>query len=133
MSEKRTVKIKICGTEYVLKGDSDPQYMQDLASYVDEKMRELGSKPNSQMHRVAILAAFTIADELFKARRALDSDRQRFDQSARRAAQLDLKVQEALAESNKAPEPEPLAMEEAATEVLDFPTFTKPEEIPEGE
>lgn len=121
MSDKQTVKIKIFGTDYVLKGDSDPEYMQDLARYVDTKMRELGAAANAPVQRVAILAAFTIADELMKARRALDTDRQRFDQAARLAAQMDLKVQEALAEASKPHEPGPMMMEEALPELPDGP------------
>ena len=100
MAEKNSVRIKIFGAEYVLKGDSDPVAMQELANIVDARMRELGVPGTAQTHRVAILAAFYFADELMKSRRALDAERQRFDQAARSAAGFDLKLQGILHEAD---------------------------------
>jgi cell division protein ZapA len=120
MPEKKVVKIKIFGVEYVLKGDADPEAMQDLARLVDEKMRELGQPGTSQTHRVAILAAFHFADELVKARKALDQERQRYDQAARSAASLDLKLQGVLNERDKSEEAaKGLMFEESQPELLD--------------
>lgn len=119
MGEKRTVDISILGQKYTLRGDSDPDYMQELASQLDARMREL-SKPGDPIHRVAILSAFILMDELSKARRALDAERQRFDSAARSAAQIDLKLQAVLEEAAR-PEPpvaQPLLMEEQP-EILD--------------
>src|ERR1019366_1621270 len=101
MNEKHTLRIKIFGVEYVLKGESDPAHMQELASLVDAKMRELGQPGGVQTHRVAILAAFHLADELTKAKRALDAERQRFDQAARNAARLDIRLQSVLNERDE--------------------------------
>jgi cell division protein ZapA len=119
MGEKRSVEISILGQKYTLRGDSDPAYMQDLASQVDARMREL-SKPGDPIHRVAILTAFILMDDLAKARRALDAERQRFDSAARTAAQIDLKLQSALEEASR---PEPQAVQamvmEEQPEILD--------------
>jgi cell division protein ZapA len=119
MNQKNVVRIKIFGVEYVLKGDADPEAMQELAKVVDEKMRELGQPGSAQTQRVAILAAFHFADELKKARRALDAERQRYDQAARSAARLDLRLQGVLNERDESEEKGGLSVEEAQPELLD--------------
>jgi cell division protein ZapA len=119
MAEKKSVEVSIWGQKYNLRGDSDPAYMQDLAAQVDARMREIG-KQGDPVHRVAILTAFILMDDLSKARRLLDSERQRFDAAARSAAQIDLRLQAALEEAARAePAPQqPLLMEEQP-EILD--------------
>ena len=120
MADKKVIRIKIFGVEYVLKGDADPEVMQDLAKVVDEKMRELGQPGSAQTHRVAILAAFHFADELMKSRRALDAERQRFDNAARNAARLDIRLQGVLNERDESEEAaKSLIFEEAQPELLD--------------
>lgn len=119
MADKKSVEISILGQKYTLRGDSDPEYMQSLAAQVDSRMREL-SKPGDPIHRVAILTAFILMDDLAKARRALDGERQRFDAAARTAASIDLKLQSALEEASR-PDPlpvQPMVMEEQP-EILD--------------
>lgn len=105
MGEKKSVEVNIWGQKYNLRGDSDPAYMQDLAAQVDARMREIG-KQGDPIHRVAILTAFILMDDLSKSRRALDAERQRFDGAARTAAQIDLKLQAVLEEASR---PEPAA------------------------
>lgn len=120
MAEKNVVRIKIFGVEYVLKGEADPVAMQELAKIVDEKMREMGQPGTAQTHRVAILAAFHFADELMKARKALDNERLRYDQAARSAAKLDLRIQGVLNERDESEEAaRGLIFEEAQPELLD--------------
>lgn len=58
------------GREYRIRGAADEGYVQEVARYVDTKLREVSqatSLPASD--RVAILAAINIADELFQLRR----------------------------------------------------------------
>ena len=65
-----SVDVDIFGGVYNVKGDADPEYVRKLARYVDEKMRTLARKsPNAQGHKVAVLAALNIADELFRQKR----------------------------------------------------------------
>ena len=63
------LKVNIYGTDYPIKGDTDTEYIQRVASYVDGKMREVerASSVKSAL-KVAILAALNIADELFQER-----------------------------------------------------------------
>jgi cell division protein ZapA len=67
MPEAESVKVDIFGKTYTLKGDADPEYVQEIAAFVDERMREVaGSAPTISISKVAILAAVNIADELFR-------------------------------------------------------------------
>eukprot|EP01156_Anaeramoeba_ignava_P011595 Anaeramoba_ignava/a484068_26.p4 GENE.a484068_26~~a484068_26.p4 ORF type:complete len:101 (-),score=6.34 a484068_26:2685-2987(-) len=61
------VKVNIHGQEYTVKAQADPDYIKNVARYVNEKMDEVErSLPNKQASiRVAILAAMNITDELF--------------------------------------------------------------------
>ena len=70
MMEKNATTVEIFGREYKIRGVADEQYIQKIAKYVDEKMREVstGSSLPSQ-DRLAILAALNIADELFQERK----------------------------------------------------------------
>ncbi len=65
--------VNIGGLEYALKSDADPQYIQELAAYIDQKMKKLGagSQVKSQI-KIAVLTALNIADELFRLKRKHD-------------------------------------------------------------
>ena len=68
--EKNSVKVNILGSEYALKSDADPEYVSDLASYVDQKMEKL--QQGSSIHvplKIAVLTAVNISDELFRLKR----------------------------------------------------------------
>jgi len=67
MLEPESVKVDIFGKTYTLKGDADPDYVQKVASFVNERMNEVaGGSSATSTTRVAILAAVNIADELFR-------------------------------------------------------------------
>ena len=62
--------VSIFGREYKIKGQTDEEYIQEMASYVDGKMKELAANSSLPSHeRLAVLAALNIADELFQERR----------------------------------------------------------------
>jgi len=64
-----SVKVEIYGSEYRIRGDADPDYIQEIAHYVDSKMREIAhSSGIMSQSRIAILAALNIADELHQER-----------------------------------------------------------------
>ena len=69
-TETKATTVEILGREYKIRGAADEAYIQEVARYVDAKLREVSqgsSVPASD--RVAILAALNIADELFQLRR----------------------------------------------------------------
>jgi cell division protein ZapA len=67
MTDVSVTTVQIFGQEYKIRGFEDKSYVQRVASYVDERMRELakGSSSLSQ-ERLAVLTALNIADELFQ-------------------------------------------------------------------
>lgn len=67
MRESTSVTVEIFGQSYTLKGGADPDYVQDIAAFVDERMKEVAENSTvSSASKVAILAAVNIADELFR-------------------------------------------------------------------
>ena len=64
---KQSVQVDIAGQTLSIRSDEGPQYVRELAEYVDAQLREmtLGKRPASP-HRVALLLAMQIADELFR-------------------------------------------------------------------
>ena len=70
MKEKaRTpVKVEIFNRTFTVTSEDDEQYVRELASYVDQRMRQIeGSTRTAVSLRVAIMAALSIADEYFQA------------------------------------------------------------------
>src|SRR5436190_23492870 len=69
-----TIKVEIYDQAYTVRSDGDPEYLKQLAEYVDERMREISSGTLTvDSRKVAILAALYIADELHQLRKAHDA------------------------------------------------------------
>jgi cell division protein ZapA len=65
-----SVKVEIFGQVYSIKGKDDHDYIRELAAFVDAKMKDIQKSTGTvDPHRVAILTALTISDELFRLRR----------------------------------------------------------------
>lgn len=61
----KPIKVQIFDQPYSIGGDLDEKYVNQLAAYVDEKMREVAEATHMvDTQRVAVLAALAIADEL---------------------------------------------------------------------
>jgi cell division protein ZapA len=64
-----SVQVEIYGQVYSIKGQDDPAYIRELAAFVDAKMRDVQKGTGTtDPHRVSILTALTIADELYRLR-----------------------------------------------------------------
>lgn len=65
----RVVHVDIHGQRYAVRSDLEPQYIGELAEYLDEKMRLAAQELTSaDPLRVAVIAALNVVDELFRAR-----------------------------------------------------------------
>lgn len=76
MSDKTRVQVEIHGQQYTLRvdGDESPEYVEQLASYVEGKIREIAEEtPTVDSLKLSILAALNITDEYFRLK--LDTDR----------------------------------------------------------
>lgn len=70
-----SVKVTIYGTDYPVKGEADSDYIQDVAAYVDGKMKEVSESLSvKSTTKVAILAALNITDELFQLRGSSENE-----------------------------------------------------------
>lgn len=64
-----SVEVQILGQSYSIKTDEDEVYIKSLANYIDQKLKEIYSvAPNITQSKATVMAAFGIADELFKLR-----------------------------------------------------------------
>jgi cell division protein ZapA len=97
MDAKNLVEVQIFGHSYTIRGEADQDYILNVASYVDRKMREVTEKlPVASLSKVAILASLNIADELFKERAQVASREQQLNA---RAARLNAVLDEVLQDS----------------------------------
>ncbi|MBM7834105.1 cell division protein ZapA, partial [Clostridium sardiniense] len=61
------ITVNINGVDYNLKGKESEDYLRDIASYVDERIKEiLGKNPMLSISQASVLAAVNITDELYK-------------------------------------------------------------------
>jgi cell division protein ZapA len=78
--EFNILKVNIYGTEYPVKGSTDPDYINEVAKYVDTKMKEINKNISIDSSlKVAILAALNITDELFREKNKDRSSPVQFD------------------------------------------------------
>lgn len=67
---KKTTEVQIMGQKFMVKSESDDDYVDQVAVYVDQKINEVIQNTKSVASlNVAILAAMNIADEYFRFRR----------------------------------------------------------------
>ena len=59
------VRVKIYDQDYTMRGNLDPSYIQELAKFVDAKMRSVANRSQVvDSLQVAVLASLNVADEL---------------------------------------------------------------------
>jgi cell division protein ZapA len=91
------IKIEIYGQTYHIVGDLQPDYVEELAEYVDRKMREVARSTGTvDSVRVAVLSALAIADELHALKQSREDSRERLRERAERCLKL---VERALQQS----------------------------------
>ena len=93
-----SIRVDIYDQNYHLRG-TDPEYIQDLAEYVDTKMRLISQQASTvDSLKVAVLAALNIADELHVLKRKYDSLTQDY---STRAEHLSGALDEVLGEARR--------------------------------
>ena len=90
------VPVVIMGQTYKVRAEEDIGYIEELARFVDTKMRTIGEATGTtEPLKVAILAALNVADELFKAE---ENGRRADEELAARAGELVESLEESLRE-----------------------------------
>jgi cell division protein ZapA len=65
----QVVHVDIHGQRYAIRSELDPQYVGELAAYVDGQMRQAAAElSTTDAQKISVVAALNIADELFRAR-----------------------------------------------------------------
>jgi cell division protein ZapA len=83
------IKVQIFGQSYTIHGDLDPVYVQKLATFVDDKMRAISDATATvDTHKIAVLAALSIADELHSTQRDLGENNELIREQAERCLML---------------------------------------------
>ena len=70
-----TTQVEIFGEVYSVRGNDENGYLQELASLVDRKMREVAERVKGDTARIAILVALNLADELFQIQNRQEGER----------------------------------------------------------
>lgn len=65
-----STEVFILGQKYTIRGDAPEEYIKELASFVDKRLKDVyQSTPNITPVKASILASLDIADELFRLKR----------------------------------------------------------------
>ena len=71
--EKNRITVDIYGTEYVIVGTESANHINQVASMVDEKMREINSKnPSLGTNKLAVLTAINAVNDYLKIKDRLE-------------------------------------------------------------
>ena len=74
MAEPKVVQIEVHGQKYPIRTELDPQYVEELAQFVEARMAKAAkASPSSDAVGLAILTALNITDEYFRMRKAASS------------------------------------------------------------
>ena len=81
-------KVTIFGSEYVLSSEESEEYTSKISNFVDQKMNLIAAVENTgDTARIALMAAFDIANQIVRHRTRRREDRIRIDEALRRLEQ----------------------------------------------
>jgi cell division protein ZapA len=83
------MKVQIYDQTYNIAGDLEPAYVEELAEYVDGRMREMARATGTvDSVKLAVLAALAIADELHTLRQSRQQNNDALRERAERCIKL---------------------------------------------
>ncbi|MGB2628787.1 MAG: cell division protein ZapA [Candidatus Acidiferrum sp.] len=83
------IKVQIFGQSYTINGDLDETYVRELAAYVDGKMQAISLNTSTiDTQKASVLAALSIADELYSLRRERGNREELLKEQAERCLTL---------------------------------------------
>ena len=86
MDTNDSITVEIFGQTYNVRGEGDPNYLAELARFVDSRMREVAAEVATvDPVKIAILAALNIADEFSRYRKQRDEKTEELSQRLSRA------------------------------------------------
>ena len=83
MAEKTSVTVRIAGEEHTIRASAEPEYTRRCAKLVDDRIHQIRVAAGLiEGHKAAILAALSIADELFQAQEEIDEVKEAAEERA---------------------------------------------------
>ncbi len=80
-----TTKVTIFGVEYALSSAESEQYTSKISGFVDQKMNRIAkAEKMGDTTRIALMAAFEIADQIMRQRTQREKDHTRTAEAIRR-------------------------------------------------
>ena len=70
---RQSLRVEILGQQLTLRADGDPDRLARLAQYVQSKVAEVAARGPILPSRLALLAAFNVADDYFRAQEELQA------------------------------------------------------------
>lgn len=68
-------EVYIYGSKYRIRSEEDKEYIDQVASYITDKMKELEQKANVlTTSKLAIMVAFNVADEFMQLKRDMEKN-----------------------------------------------------------
>ena len=87
MTEKSSVTVRIAGEEHTIRASAEPEYTRRCARLVDDRIHQIRLAAGLiEGHKAAILAALSIADELFQAQEEAEEVRREAERRAEAVA-----------------------------------------------
>ncbi len=87
--QEQVTTVTIFNQTFRVRSGDNPEYVQELARYVDEKMSELAEQTLTvDTLKIAILAALNIADDYISTRGELEQFERRVSESTSRLSEL---------------------------------------------
>jgi len=69
VADKNRIEVEILGQRYTIRSEATPNYVRELAAYVEKRAKEIqGGAPGQDPVKLLGLAAIAIADELLRLR-----------------------------------------------------------------
>lgn len=86
MTKTNRVEFELLGQKYAIRSDATPEYVRRLVTHLEKTIKQIQAEGGPQdSQKLAVLAAFYIADELFRSR---DAGRQKEGAAAERVGAL---------------------------------------------
>ncbi|MBI4824200.1 MAG: cell division protein ZapA [Nitrospirae bacterium] len=61
-----SVEVSILGQKYTIKGDASEKHIEELARYIEGKLKDICTPPNVSPVKALILTAFSLAEEIYR-------------------------------------------------------------------
>jgi cell division protein ZapA len=85
----RRVKISVFNNDYFIKTDAEDEYIQQIATYLEEKVKETSPQVGAiVVPRPFLLATIKIADDYFRLKREFEEFKNRAEERTRRLVEI---------------------------------------------